>query len=329
MEPIAVSLGDPAGVGPEVVAKAWMARNSHQLPPFFAVGDARAIEAVWQGPMIRVTDAQAAKDSFSEALPIINLRESGSIIPGSPCTNGARAAIDALELASGLVRSGAASALVTGPVAKAQLYSIGFTHPGQTEFVAERCGIAKENAVMMLSGGGLRVVPVTMHIPFAEVPLQLTTELIVSRGVALARGLQRDFAIAAPRIAVAALNPHAGESGTIGLEEGEIIVPAVAALRARDIDAFGPVSADALFTRAFRATYDAALCMYHDQALIPLKALYFDEGVNMTLGLPIIRASPDHGTAFGIAGQNQADPGPMIAAIRLADEAARNRAAAA
>jgi 4-hydroxythreonine-4-phosphate dehydrogenase len=323
--PLAVSIGDPAGIGPEIVAKAWGARHDAALLPFFAVGDARAIEAVWAGPLARITDPSKAETTFNDALPVLDLEESGPVRPGHPSLESARSALDALEIAVGLARSGAASAVVTGPIAKAQMYAIGFRHPGQTEFIAERCGVAPENIVMLLAGRDLRVVPATIHVPFGEVLNHLTTDLLVSRGRALARGLKRDFGIDAPRIAVAGLNPHAGENGALGSEEADIIQPAIDILQADDIDCFGPISPDTLFARRTRETYDAALCMYHDQALIPVKTLYFDEGVNMTLGLPIIRTSPDHGTAFGIAGSNRADPGATIAAIRMAADAASIR----
>ena len=264
---------------------------------------------------------------FGNALPVLHVADGGSICVGNPDAEGARCALASLELATGLTRSGASSALVTAPVSKAQLYGIGFTHPGQTEFIAERCGVSPENAVMMLAGPTLRVVPVTTHIPLGEVAATLSIELIVAKARATARGLERDFGITSPRLAVAGFNPHAGESGMIGREEIDIITPAVEQLRAEGIDATGPIAADGLFHPRARATYDAAICMYHDQALIPLKALHFDEGVNVTLGLPIIRTSPDHGTAFGIAGRNIANPGAMIAAIRLAAQAAAARAA--
>jgi 4-hydroxythreonine-4-phosphate dehydrogenase len=321
-------MGDPAGIGPEIVAKAWANRALHSLAPFFAVGDPRAIEAVWNGPVVRIGDPAAATDAFADALPVLTLSDAGTIQPGRPDVEGARCALDSLELATGLARSGAAGALVTGPVSKAQLYAIGFTHPGQTEFVAERCGIARENAVMMLAGPTLRVVPVTTHIPFAAVRDALSIELIVAKARATARGLTRNFGIEAPRLAFAGLNPHAGEGGAIGREEIELVEPAIALLRAEGIDAVGPLAADTMFHARARATYDAAICLYHDQALVPLKTLHFDEGVNMTLGLPIVRTSPDHGTAFGIAGQDQAEPGAMIAAIRMAALAAERRAAA-
>jgi 4-hydroxythreonine-4-phosphate dehydrogenase len=231
---------------------------------------------------------------------------------------GARCSLDALEMAAGLARSGAAGALVTGPVSKAQLYAIGFTHPGQTEFIAERCGISADNVVMMLAGPSLRTVPVTTHMPLRDVSDALSIDLIVSKARATERGLMRNFGIAHPRLAIAGFNPHAGEGGALGREEIDFIIPAIEILRAEGIDVIGPLAADTMFHARARAAYDAALCLYHDQALIPLKTLHFDEGVNMTLGLPIVRTSPDHGTAFEIAGQDRAEPGAMIAAIVLA-----------
>jgi 4-hydroxythreonine-4-phosphate dehydrogenase len=326
--PLAVSMGDPAGVGPEVIAKAWAAREREELAPFFAVGDARAIGAVWSGPVARIFDPAEANGVFDGALPVLNVEDGGEITPGTPDVDGARCALHALEIAAGLARSGTARALVTGPVSKAQLYQIGFTHPGQTEFVAERCGIAGENAVMMLSGPTLRVVPITTHVPLATVSGLLSIELIVAKGRATARGLTRNFGILVPRLAFAGFNPHAGEGGAIGREEIDFIIPAIEVLREEGIDATGPFAADTMFHGRARATYDAALCCYHDQALVPLKTLHFDEGVNITLGLPIVRTSPDHGTAFNIAGQDKAEPGAMIAAIRLAASAAERRAAA-
>jgi 4-hydroxythreonine-4-phosphate dehydrogenase len=246
-----------------------------------------------------------------------------------PTVAGARIALDSLEIAVGLTRSGAAAAVVTGPVSKAQLYGIGFAHPGQTEFVAERCGIAPDKVAMMLAGPTLRTVPVTTHIALAEVPAALTTELIVDRGRTTIRGLRRQFGIERPRLAVAGLNPHAGESGALGREDIDIIAPAVERLRdEEEADVFGPRASDTMFHARARSGYDAALCMYHDQALIPLKALHFDEGVNITLGLPIVRTSPDHGTAFDIAGRDIASPDAMVAAIRLAASCARRMAAA-
>jgi 4-hydroxythreonine-4-phosphate dehydrogenase len=216
--------------------------------------------------------------------------------------------------------------MVTGPVAKEQLYAIGFTHPGQTEFVAERCGIASANVVMMLAGPTLRTVPVTTHLPLSAVSANLNSALIESRGRAALRGLQRAFGIAEPRLAIAGLNPHSGEGGRIGREEIEIIEPAIAALAAEGWRVSGPHPADTMFHTSARANYDAALCMYHDQALIPIKALHFEDAVNITLGLPIVRTAPDHGTAFDIAGQDRADPRPMAAAIRMAAAASVYRA---
>lgn len=326
MAPLAVALGDPSGIGPEIVGKAWAMREDADLPPFFAVGDASTICHGWTGPVARIDSPQEAASVFGAALPVMHIFDCGRIRAGEPSVEGARCALASLEMATGLTRSGPAAALVTAPVSKAELYAIGFTYPGQTEFVAERCGVARDNAVMMLAGPTLRVVPVTTHIPLSEVPSTLSVELIMSKARATARGLMRDFGITHPRLAVAGFNPHAGETGMIGREEIEIIAPAVEALNAEGIEAFGPVAADALFHPRARATYDAALCMYHDQALIPLKALHFDEGVNITLGLPIVRTSPDHGTAFGIAGRNLANAGAMVAAIRMAGESARARA---
>ncbi|WP_116089957.1 4-hydroxythreonine-4-phosphate dehydrogenase PdxA [Sphingomonas crusticola] len=328
LPPLALALGDPAGVGPEIAAKAWEQRVAEGLRPFFVVGDIRSIEAVWRGPIARISDPFEASSAFNTGLPLIQLEDAGEIIPGEPNIAGARCSLDSLELAVGLARSGAASGLITGPVSKAQLYGIGFVHPGQTEFVAERCGVARENVVMMLAGPSLRTVPITTHIPLKEVPDHLSADLIVSRARTTERGLARDFGIARPRLAIAGLNPHAGEGGALGREEIDIVIPALQRLRDEGIEIEGPLAADTMFHPRARARYDAALCLYHDQALIPLKTLHFDEGVNVTLGLPIVRTSPDHGTAFGIAGQDMADPGAMIAAIRLASQCAENRARA-
>ncbi|WP_176499189.1 4-hydroxythreonine-4-phosphate dehydrogenase PdxA [Sphingomonas sp. HMP9] len=324
--PLAVSMGDPAGIGPEIIAKAWDAREAHRLPPFVAVGDARAIERVWSGPIARIADLGAAAAVFGDALPVLTVGDAGAIVPGEPDADGARCALHSLELAVGLVRTGAARALVTGPVSKSQLYAIGFSHPGQTEFVAERYGVAGDNAVMMLAGPSLKVVPITTHVPLKDVSALLTVDLIVAKARATARGLLKNFGIQNPRLAFAGFNPHAGEQGALGREEIEIIAPAIAILREESIDASGPFAADTMFHPRARATYDVVMCCYHDQALVPLKTIHFDEGVNMTLGLPIVRTSPDHGTAFAIAGKNLAEPGAMIAAIAMAGEAADRRA---
>lgn len=320
--PIALSLGDPAGIGPEIIAKTWERRVPEGLPPFFAVGDIKAVERVWNGPVRAISDPAQAQACFGEALPVIQIDGGGAIVPGAPDLEGARSAFDALELAVGLTRSGAASAIVTGPVSKAQLYAVGFVHAGQTEFIAERCGVSSDLVAMMLLGPGLKTVPVTVHIALRDVPDCLTVERIVAKGRATARGLQRQWGIAEPRIAVAGLNPHAGEDGAMGREDIDVILPALDRLREEGIDVTGPHPADTLFHAAARSGYDAALCMYHDQALIPVKTLHFDEGVNMTLGLPIVRTSPDHGTAFAIAGRNVANPGAMIAAVRTAADCA-------
>ena len=324
--PLAVSLGDPAGIGPEVIAKCWDNRETFGLPPFVAIGDPQAVANVWDGPIEMVTDPRQVDAAFDYGLPIIQINAPMADRPGHPSVAGAHLALDSLELAVGLARSGSVSAMVTGPVAKDQLYNIGFQHPGQTEFVAERCGVAPGNVVMMLAGPTLRTVPVTTHLRFIDVAPSLNSPLIESRGRATLRGLQRNFGIAEPRLAVSGLNPHAGEGGEIGREEIEIIAPAIAALAAEGWRVTGPHPADTMFHARARAEYDAALCMYHDQALIPIKALHFEEAVNVTLGLPIVRTSPDHGTAFDIAGRDCADPRPMAAAIRMAAENALQRA---
>lgn len=325
LRPLSVSLGDPAGIGPEVVGKCWDNRDRFNLPPFVAVGDPRSLAAVWDGPIATIDDPDEADSAFDIGLPILPVPATGDIVPGQPTTAGAHCSLDALELAVGLARSGSAAAVVTGPVSKVQLYQIGFSHPGQTEFVAERCGIDFANVAMMLAGPTLRCVPVTTHVPLAMVPGALSAALIESRGRTTLRGLQRNFGIADPILAVSGLNPHAGESGALGREDVDIIMPAIEALRAEGWRVTGPHPADTMFHGAARSRYDAALCMYHDQALIPLKALHFDEGVNITLGLPIVRTAPDHGTAFDIAGEDRADPRAMAAAIRMAAEAAEAR----
>jgi 4-hydroxythreonine-4-phosphate dehydrogenase len=273
-----------------------------------------------------IADPAEAMHCFGEALPLIRVAGSFKVQPGTPTLEGARSSLDALELAVGLTRSGAASALVTGPVSKTQLYAIGFTHPGQTEFIAERCGVSSDMVAMMLAGPTLRTVPVTTHVPLRDVPDLLSVELIVAKGRTTIRGLRRQFGIERPRIAVAGLNPHAGEDGALGREEIDIVMPAIERLREEDAEVSGPHAPDTMFHERMRGGYDAALCLYHDQALVPLKTLHFDEGVNMTLGLPIVRTSPDHGTAFAIAGQGKAELGATIAAISMAASCARRLA---
>ena len=323
--PLAVSLGDPAGIGPEVVAKCWDGRTAFGLPPFVAIGDPRSVARVWDGPLELIDDPRQADATFDYALPVIQIPAADGDVPGHPTVAGAHCSLDSLEIAVGLARSGSAAAVVTGPVSKEQLYAIGFSHPGQTEFVAERCGVSWGNVAMMLAGPTLRTVPVTTHLPLAEVPSHLSAALIEARGRTTLRGLQRNFGVADPTLAVSGLNPHAGEGGMLGSEEVEMIEPAIAALRAEGWRVTGPHPADTMFNAAARARYDAALCMYHDQALIPLKALHFEDGVNITLGLPIIRTAPDHGTAFDIAGQDRADPRPMASAMQMAAMCAANR----
>ena len=327
LPPLVVAMGDPAGIGPEIAAKAWAARNDEHLSPFFLVGDIRSIEAIGTCPVTRIHDPREALEVFAHAIPLLQVEDAGIIAPGEPNFEGARCALASLEVATGIARSGAAGGLVTGPVSKTQLYSIGFTHPGQTEFIAERCGVSSDNAVMLLAGPTLKVVPVTTHVALADVSAMLSIDMIVAKARSTARGLQRDFGIEAPRLAFAGFNPHAGENGALGREEIDLLIPAIEILRSEGIDATGPLAADTMFHARARAQYDVAICLYHDQALIPLKTLHFDDGVNMTLSLPIVRTAPDHGTAFAIAGKNAAHPGAMIAAVRMAANAARMRAA--
>ncbi len=328
---LALSLGDPAGIGPELIAEAWVRREREALPPFFVVGGAGVLAraAGMRGLDIAVRTFRPAEqpaEIFADALPVFT-KDDGPYTPGNPTTEGANLAAYSLEHATGLAMGQFVAGLVTAPVSKSALAEIGYTYPGQTEFLAEACRLRPEDAVMMLAGPQLRTVPLTVHVALSAVPGMLTQELIVRRATIVAAALRSDFGIEAPRLAITGLNPHAGESGRFGDEEARIIAPAIAELRAAGIDATGPHPADALFTPRARAGYDAALCMYHDQALVPLKALDFDQGVNVTLGLPIVRTSPDHGTAFDIAGKGIADPGAMIAAIRMAGECAARRAA--
>lgn len=321
LPPLVVTLGDPSGIGPEIVAKAWDLRGEADLPPFFAVGDVASVEAVWTGPVQRISNPDEAIRVFEHALPCLHVDDATDSVPGRPTLDGARCAFQSLEVATGLTRQESAAALVTAPVSKSQLAQVGFTYPGQTEFVAERCGISRGNVVMMLAGPTMRVVPLTIHVPLRAVPDALTAGLIKTRAHATARGLHRLFGIANPRLAMAGLNPHAGEEGLLGTEEVETIIPALEELRAEGLNVTGPLAADTLFTPRALERYDAILCCYHDQALIPIKTVSFDDGVNITLGLPIVRTSPDHGTGFDIAGQNRAHPGAMIAAIRMARDA--------
>ncbi|MDE2404048.1 MAG: 4-hydroxythreonine-4-phosphate dehydrogenase PdxA [Sphingomonadales bacterium] len=331
LPPLAVSLGDPAGVGPELLAEAWHRRQAGDLP-WFVVGGAGLLRAAAETrgfdlPLAPIGAPEEATDAFADALPVLGDLD-GAYRPGAPDRDGARLALASLDQAASLAAGGRAAGVMTGPIAKSRLAEIGFNHPGQTEFVAGACGVAAADAVMMLAGPTLRTVPLTVHIALAAVPGALSADLIVRRARIVARALVRDFGLARPRLAIAALNPHAGEDGRMGGEEAAIIAPAIARLQAEGLAVSGPHPADALFAPRARETYDVALCMYHDQALIPLKALDFDAGVNVTLGLPTIRTSPDHGTAFAIAGKRLADAGATMAALRMAADCARRRAAA-
>ncbi|WP_414695464.1 4-hydroxythreonine-4-phosphate dehydrogenase PdxA [Pedomonas sp.] len=325
MNPLAVSIGDPAGVGPEVIARSWEARDSAGLSPFVILGAEAPFRAVWDGPVALVSSPAEAARVFAHSLPVMAVGEIETVQPGTPDRAGAALAFAALEAAVALAISGEASAMVTAPVSKSELKAVGYTWPGQTEFVAERSGVDPNDAVMMLAGPNVRTVPVTIHIPLRAVPEALTAELILQRAEVTARALKQDFGIPEPRLAITGLNPHAGEDGHIGLEDRDVIAPAIAELRRRGWQAEGPLPADALFAPHIRGRYDAMLCMYHDQALIPVKALDFDQGVNMTLGLPIVRTSPDHGTAFNIAGKGIARPDAMIAALKMAALCAERR----
>ena len=328
--PLAVSIGDPAGIGPEIIAESWARRREYGLAPFFVVDGAGVLEAAAKArglamPVERVGSPSQAEHVFADALPVLGT-EDGAYTAGRPDPAGAALALHSLAEATRCALLGTASAVVTAPIAKAQLAQVGFEYPGQTEFLADVCGLEQEDAVMMLAGPSLRAVPLTVHCALSEVPGRLSQGLIEHRARIVARALRRDFGIDAPRLAVCGLNPHAGEGGRFGDEEARIITPAIEALQAEGLAITGPHPADALFTPRARQTYDAALAMYHDQALVPLKALDFDEGVNVTLGLPIVRTSPDHGTAFDIAGKGVADSGAMIAALRMAGEMAARRA---
>ncbi len=322
-------MGEPAGVGGELALKAWNRRAD--LPPFFIIDDAARLAALARHfdidcPVAPIETAADAAHVFSRALPVLPL--SAPLPPvtlGEPSPATARSVVSAIDQAVGLVKSGAASGMVTNPIQKATLQNTGFAFPGHTEYLGHLAGGAE--AVMMLLIKGLRVVPVTVHVAIKDVAAALTTDAIIHCGRVTAAALQRDFGIARPRLAVAALNPHAGEKGKMGGEETGVIVPAIAALRESGIDVTGPAPADTLFHAAARRAYDAAICMYHDQALIPLKTLDFAGGVNMTLGLPFVRTSPDHGTACDIAARGIADPSSLIAALKTAGAVAARRAA--
>ena len=331
--PLALTLGDPAGVGPEIVVKAWQALR-HDGPAFMVVGDFQSLASASAGGgsiLRRVISPTEVSEAFADALPVLDLPLRSAVVAGQPSPAAAPAIIQWIETAVGLALSGAVGGVVTAPIAKASLYSAGFKFPGHTEFLGDLTAAASfdgaRGPVMLLTAQDLRVSLVTVHVPLSAVPGLISIEAIVNAGLVTAEALRRDFGIRAPRLAVAGLNPHAGEGGALGREELEVVEPAVRALRDLGVDVLGPYPADTLFPEVMRARYDAALCLYHDQALIPVKMLDFWGGVNVTLGLPIVRTSPDHGTAFDIAGRGLARPDSLIAAIRLADEMAQTRAA--
>lgn len=329
--PLALTLGDPAGVGPEIIVKAWRALAADG-PPFLVVGDAQALASAPTAadlPIRTVGGPEQALNIFRQALPVLDLPLTTKVVAGQPNASAAPQIIRWIETAVGLALSGGVKGVVTAPIAKAPLYEAGFQFPGHTEFLAELTAVAGQQGargpIMMLTARDLRVALVTIHEPLGRVPSLLTIERIVNAGLVTAQALRRDFGIQKPRLTVAGLNPHAGESGGLGREEIEVIEPAVRALRDLGVEVAGPYPADSLFHEEARTRYDAALCQYHDQALIPVKMLDFWSGVNVTLGLPLVRTSPDHGTGFDIAGRGQARADSLIAAINLADQIANHR----
>jgi 4-hydroxythreonine-4-phosphate dehydrogenase len=330
--PVAVTMGEPAGIGGEIALKAWLARGTG-LPAFYVVDDPDRLAALartlaWDVPVRAITVPAEALSRFPEALPVAPIVCSPRARPGCPEPADAPLILASIETAVRDVREGRAAALVTNPIQKKNLYRAGFRHPGHTEYLAELSG-SREAAVMMLVCSALRVVPVTIHLPLRQAIERLSPEAILHAGRVADRALRRDFGLAAPVLAVAGLNPHAGEEGALGTEETERIAPAVALLRESGIDARGPLPADTMFHAEARARYDAAICMFHDQALIPLKTIDFYGGVNLTLGLPFLRTSPDHGAALAIAGRGIARGDSMMAALRLAARLAANRAPSA
>jgi 4-hydroxythreonine-4-phosphate dehydrogenase len=330
VQPLALTLGEPAGIGPDLALSVWRRRTELDVPPFYLVADpdflkSRAERLGLDVPIAAVTPRTAVA-AFGSALPIVAIDGPVTAAPGRPDRSSAPAAVASIRRAVADVMAGSAAAIVTNPVAKNVLYNWGFAEPGHTEFLATLVHEATGKTlrpVMMLWSPELAVVPVTIHLPLKEIFKQLSVELVVDTGRIVARDLAKRFGLAHPRLAIAGLNPHAGEEGTLGEEDGVIVAPAVARLVAEGIDARGPLPADSLFHAQARATYDVALCMYHDQALIPIKTLAFDHAVNVTLGLPFVRTSPDHGTAFDIAGTGRADPTSLVAALRLAARLAR------
>jgi 4-hydroxythreonine-4-phosphate dehydrogenase len=323
--PIALTLGEPAGIGPDLTIELWRRRAELQLPAFYLIGDldfvARRARHLGVDVATSLATPAQATDIFPRALPIVPIEMPVTTGPGKPDASSAPAAIASIRRAVTDVLAGRAAAIVTNPVAKNVLYRSGFAEPGHTEFLARLAQEATGKVarpVMMLWSPELAVVPVTIHLPLKDVATQLSCELVTETGRIVARDLIRRFGISRPRLVVAGLNPHAGEDGALGGEDGTILAPAVKRLQDEGIDAIGPLPADTLFHARARSSYDVALCMYHDQALIPIKTLAFDHAVNVTLGLPFVRTSPDHGTAFDIAGKGTADPSSLIAALTLA-----------
>jgi 4-hydroxythreonine-4-phosphate dehydrogenase len=328
IRPIAVTMGEPAGIGGEITLKSWL-RRAEGVPAFFAIDDPDRLARLaallgWSVPLHAVAGPEEAAACFHEALGVLPRRLVHPVLMGRPDPANARAVIAAIVSAVELARSGRAAAVVTNPIQKETLYAAGFRHPGHTEFLEELAG-GDAKAIMMLACPGLRVVPVTVHVALKDALQRLKTGDIATAGRITVRALMSDFGIARPRLTVAGLNPHAGEAGALGREEIDVIAPAVETLRAEGHAVSGPFPADTLFHAAARKRYDAALCMYHDQALIPLKTIDFDRGVNATLGLPFVRTSPDHGTALDIAGRGSANPESLIAALRMAGEMAERR----
>jgi 4-hydroxythreonine-4-phosphate dehydrogenase len=323
--PLALTIGDPAGIGPDIALGAYAVRRREQVPAFVVIGDpavlaARARALGLEVPLAVLSEIGEGPRRFPDQLPVLPILGPGEIVAGRPDRAAAPLITRSIERAVALAQAGAARAVVTNPIAKSVLYGAGFTFPGHTEYLAALAS-PKGNPlhpVMMLVGASLKAVPVTIHVALKEVPGLLTRELIVKTIATTAEGLQRYFGIARPRLAVSGLNPHAGEEGSMGREETDIIAPAIEDARALGLDARGPYPADTMFHDAARATYDAAICMYQDQALAPFKTLAFEEGVNVTLGLPFIRTSPDHGTAFALAGTGKASPRSLIEALKLA-----------
>ncbi|MEO0918029.1 MAG: 4-hydroxythreonine-4-phosphate dehydrogenase PdxA [Pseudomonadota bacterium] len=321
LPPVAVTCGDPAGIGIEVIVKAW--ETLKEDVPFFLIGDPGHLPEA--APAVVIEHPGKAAKVIMDGIPLLLHGFQVAAIPGEPSPENARGVVEVIERGVRLVMNGQASALCTAPIAKKELVDFAdFAYPGHTEFLAALTGA--ERPVMMIASEALKVVPATIHIPLADVPNALTQEALEATVRITHAALIQDFGIAAPRIAVSGLNPHAGEDGLLGVEDGTVIAPVCDRLRAEGLDIRGPLPADTMFHPDARATYDAAVMMYHDQALVPAKTLAFDTGVNVTLGLPIIRTSPDHGTAFGIAGQDKASPRSMIEAIRMAHDMALARA---